>query len=75
MTSFDEFLMMKTEMNVANCESICDGAMLDKGIDEYTHPCNFTLDHDDDHDEEIIDLWTRLFGDNKVCYSFDSCIV
>ena len=71
--SFDDF---QTEMNsnMQNCESICDGAMLDKGIDDYTHPCNFTSDNDqedddhwdhwddDDHEQEN-DLWSILIQD------------
>ena len=62
--SFDDF---QTEMNsnMQNCESICDGAMLDKGIDEYSHPCNDTSDNDqedDDHEQEN-DLWSILIQD------------
>ena len=49
-----------------NCESICDGADWDQGIDEYTHPCylfpNFNSYYH--HDQEEDDHWDHWDDDD-----------
>ena len=89
---------------------MCNGAMLDQGIDEYFDSCDASLwepkpfdweneDHNladyedfslDDYydyywyydnyfgwyyDSTEFDFWTKLMADDKVCCSFDSCLV
>ena len=100
------------DLTEQNCEAICNGAMLDQGIDETSDSCSASLwepdpydweyedsnldhedfdyedffdwddnnyyDHYDLHDryqEESFDFWTTLMTDDKVCCSFDSCLV
>ena len=48
-------------MNLRKCESICDEAIWDQGIDEYTHPCYSFNSY---HDREEDDHWNNWDNDD-----------
>ena len=43
------------DLNEQNCEAICNGVMLDQGIDEYSNSCSASLWEPDPYDWEYED--------------------
>lgn len=82
LNSLDDF-HTEMKLNLQYYESICDGAMWDQDVDEYTHPCdslsNFNLyihrDWDHWNDNDLPLLWGILMADNKASIDYQHAVI